>query len=168
MKYISIAVLALFGQASAVRYASSEGPTKVDFGEHDEESTVIREDRFKNGWENPLSWTDGGEDDDVVLTMVDGTMKQTMKNKMKFIENTETILTTVDGGMRPIYDEDGDGVEDNVKKTRDELDRFYDPAVFGVAEDIHNTHHGNLPGHVRKAEYQDKPDSHFGDLVLHI
>ena len=70
----------------------------------------------------------------------------------------------VDGSMRPIYDEDGDGVEDNVKKTRDELDRFYEPMVYFPAEDIHNTHHGNLPGHVRKAEYEDAPAGHHGDL----
>ena len=71
----------------------------------------------------------------------------------------------VDGSLRPIYDEDGDGVEDNVKKTREELDRFYEPAYFHPCEDIHNTHHGNLPGHVRKAEYQDAPMSHSSDLV---
>ena len=168
MKYIAIAALALVGQTQAVRYATSEGPTKVDFGEHEEESTMIREDRFKNGWENPLSWTDDGDRDDVVLTMVDGTLRQGAKSK--FIDNSQkiTILTTLDGQMRPIYDADGDGVEDNVKKTRDELDAFYDPLVFGVAEEIHNTHHGNLPGHVRKAEYEDSPKGHQGDLVLHI
>ena len=70
----------------------------------------------------------------------------------------------VNGSMRPIYDEDGDGVEDNVKKTRDELDRFYEPAVYREAEDIYNTHHGNLPGHVRKAEYEDAPVNHAGDV----
>lgn len=77
-------------------------------------------------------------------------------------------MTMVDGSMRPIYDSDGDGVEDNVKKTRDELDRFYEPAVFGVSEEIFNTHHGNLPGHVRKAEYQDAPASHLGDVLHNI
>lgn len=65
--------------------------------------------------------------------------------------------------MRPIYDEDGDGVEDNVKKTREELDRFYNPTVFNEADDLYNTHHGNLPGHVRKAEYQGEPDGHYSD-----
>lgn len=70
----------------------------------------------------------------------------------------------LDGTFRPIYDADGDGVEDNVKKTYEELDRFYEPAVYGVAEDIYNTHHGNLPGHVRKAEYQGAPEKHFGDV----
>ena len=62
-------------------------------------------------------------------------------------------------GKRRIYDADGDGVEDNVEKTRDELDRFYIPQVFGPAEEMHNTHHGNLPGHVRMEEYEAEPQS---------
>ena len=79
---------------------------------------------------------------------------------------------------RRIYDEDGDGVEDNVHKTRDELDRFYIPAVYGVVEDIHNTHHGNLPGHTRKEEYETEPEYHspfnaddfegFANLKIHF
>jgi hypothetical protein len=47
---------------------------------------------------------------------------------------------------------DGDGIEDNIKFSHDELDEFYDPLVFGVAEDINNTRHGNLPGH-RQLEF---------------
>ena len=50
---------------------------------------------------------------------------------------------------RKIYDEDGDGVEDNVPKSYDELDDFYYPNQFGPVDEINNTHHGNLPGHVR-------------------
>jgi len=64
----------------------------------------------------------------------------------------------VDGAGRPIYDADGDGVEDNVQRTREELDRFYLPNYFFPTEDIYNTHHGNLPGHVRKAEYMGRPN----------
>merc|ERR1712178_446564 len=161
MKYISIAIMALMSQASG--YATSEGPTKADYGEHDDEATVIRADRFKNGWSNPLSWTDDGEDDHVVLTMLDGTLRMSSEKHRRPQEAT-TVLTMLDGTMRPIYDADGDGVEDNVKKTHDELDRFYEPAVYGVAEDIYNTHHGNLPGHVRKAEYQGAPEHHAGDV----
>jgi hypothetical protein len=50
-------------------------------------------------------------------------------------------------------DADGDGVEDNEEWANDfsKLDKFYIPAVFGDAEEIYNTHHGNLPGH-REAE----------------
>ena len=79
---------------------------------------------------------------------------------------------------RRITDEDGDGVEDNEHKTRSELDRFYIPAVFGVVEDIHNTHHGNLPGHTRLEEEEKEPESKpvwtasdftgFADLHLRI
>mmetsp|Transcript_3400 Transcript_3400/g.5738 ORF Transcript_3400/g.5738 Transcript_3400/m.5738 type:complete len:95 (+) Transcript_3400:660-944(+) len=53
-------------------------------------------------------------------------------------------------GANRIYDTDGDGIEDNIRKTADQLDAYYDPAVFGVVEDLHNTHHGNLPGHVQR------------------
>ena len=61
-------------------------------------------------------------------------------------------------GKRKIYDLDGDGVEDNVKRTRDELDDFYYPNQFGDAgDDIYNTHHGNLPGHLRLEEYEMPP-----------
>ena len=125
---------------------------------------MLREDRHKNGWENPLGWVDGGDGDEGVLTMVDGTIRM-LKHK-KHHHGDLTVLTMLNGQQRPIYDEDGDGVEDNVKKTRDELDRFYEPAVFGVAEDIHNTHHGNLPGHVRKAEYEDEPKSHWSHFHI--
>ena len=48
---------------------------------------------------------------------------------------------------RAMTDEDGDGVEDNVHFTSQELDRFYKPPVFGPADEMHNTQHGNLPGH---------------------
>ena len=56
-------------------------------------------------------------------------------------------------GKRRIIDADGDGVEDNVKKTQWELDDFRKPAVYGVAIwDMNNTHNGELPGHVRFGE----------------
>ena len=51
---------------------------------------------------------------------------------------------------REIYDEDGDGVEDNRQDTAEELDKFYLPMVFFPAEEIHNTHHGDMPGHINK------------------
>mmetsp|Transcript_6687 Transcript_6687/g.10742 ORF Transcript_6687/g.10742 Transcript_6687/m.10742 type:complete len:159 (-) Transcript_6687:106-582(-) len=153
--------LALLATASAVqlRYDVSEGPTKVDNGEND--NLVVRREEDDDGdskWVNPNARHDDGEDDDVVVLQTDG---------------SQMILR-----KRRIYDEDGDGVEDNVEKTRDELDRFYIPAVYGVVEDIHNTHHGNLPGHVRREEYEDQPVYHspytasdfegFEDLHIHI
>ena len=96
-----------------------------------------------------------------MLTMVDGSLRHISnkhQHKKSHHEDAGLVLTMIDGTMRPIYDADGDGVEDNVHKTHDELDAFYDPAVFGVAEEIHNTHHGSMPGHVRKAEYEDAPN----------
>ena len=62
-----------------------------------------------------------------------------------------------------ITDEDGDGVEDNQKRTFWELDRFNKPNRFFPLEDLHNTHHGNLPGHVQK-EWdlkQGAPEDHY-------
>merc|ERR1712031_125582 len=84
--------------------------------------------------------------------------------KMKFTLTIATVALVSgisldkDHGKRRIYDLDGDGVEDNVKRSRDELDRFYYPNQFGDAgDDIHNTHHGNLPGHLRLEEYEKPP-----------
>jgi len=55
-------------------------------------------------------------------------------------------------GYNRKYDADGDGVEDNEAWANDfsRLDKFYIPAVFGDAEEMYNTHHGNLPGHRQK------------------
>lgn len=68
---------------------------------------------------------------------------------------------------RKITDLDGDGIEDNVKLDHDELDEFYDPLVFGVAEDIHNTRHGNLPGHTQMwfTDRLTEPTDHRQDIV---
>jgi hypothetical protein len=64
-----------------------------------------------------------------------------------------TLQIKGDGHKKRIIDEDGDGVEDNVKKTQWELDDFRKPAVYGVAVwDMNNTHNGELPGHVRFGE----------------
>jgi len=55
---------------------------------------------------------------------------------------------------KAIYDVDGDGVEDNMKMTSDQLDNFYKPNVFGAPiEHIYNTRHGNLPGERNKWFY---------------
>ena len=70
-------------------------------------------------------------------------------------------------GKRRIYDADGDGVEDNVHTPHDELDKFYLPAVHGVAsEDIYNTHNGELPGHIQKYwdERESEPADHYSTV----
>ena len=98
---------------------------------------------------------------------------------MKFITATALVAMTVldcntsvqainwKRGKNRIYDADGDGVEDNVAKTSSELDEFYDPAVYGWVEDLQNTHHGNMPGHVQR-EFdlkESEPLFHKADLV---
>ena len=70
-------------------------------------------------------------------------------------------------GKNRIYDKDGDGVEDNVEKTSAELDEYYDPAVYGWVEDLQNTHHGNMPGHI-SMEFdlaESEPKYHRSDLT---
>ena len=79
---------------------------------------------------------------------------------MKFITNIAVIALVSQAsavslskdlyGKRRIYDLDGDGVEDNVVKTHRELDEFYKPNTMFPTENIENTPHGNLPGHLQK------------------
>ena len=155
MKFIyTSAVVALLGQASAItlKYAEAEGPTKADYGEADDLVVPRQEPDDKDyKWKNPLGFHDDGTDDDWVVVQVaeeDVSLLQ--------LESKKDLY-----GKRRIYDLDGDGVEDNVKRSRDELDRFYYPNQFGDAgDDIHNTHHGNLPGHLRLEEYEYPPKDH--------
>ena len=159
-------IFALAGcSAHKLRYNESEGPTKADNGELDQ--TVLESSHLGNQkgfaeWKNPLAASDDGELDDKVVLQTDGTVM---------------VLKGDLGRARKIYDADGDGVEDNIERTRDELDRFYHPAVYGVVEDLYNTHHGNLPGHVRKEEEEMQPNywdpygyAHvgFADMKLHF
>lgn len=66
-----------------------------------------------------------------------------------------------------IYDADGDGVEDNVHLTHEELDAYYKPNVFFPTENIYNTRHGNLPGHIQKGYYDIQKEPESMDLVKH-
>jgi len=60
-----------------------------------------------------------------------------------------------------IYDEDGDGVEDNQKLTHDQLDKFYLPNVYSAPiEHIYNTRHGNMPGELNKYFYDAQSEPH--------
>jgi len=79
MKTISLAVLALLGTSQAInlKYSESEGPTKVDFGEDDEDVTSREKDNEYStggakfhGWTNPLAWADEGADDDKVIAQL--------------------------------------------------------------------------------------------------
>ena len=63
---------------------------------------------------------------------------------------SEDIYIQWKRGANRIYDADGDGVEDNEHKSYEELDRFRLPAVFNTSEEINNTQHGDLPGHISK------------------
>jgi hypothetical protein len=141
-----------YTSAIKLEYDTSEGPTKVDLGENDEDMLP------RNGlasWGNPLQWKDAGDDDgSVVLQLSNGSSQRVYLSEGK----RDRTTGPVDGAGRPIYDADGDGVEDNVQRTREELDRFYLPNYFFPTEDIYNTQHGNLPGHVRKAEYEGRPN----------
>jgi len=59
---------------------------------------------------------------------------------------------------RRITDVDGDGVEDNVKLTHDQLDRYWIPnRMVNVSDDVYNTQHGNYPGHERLEDYPSPP-----------
>ena len=91
-----------------------------------------------------------------------------------FIEQNDQSLLLLNAGKggvgwhgRNITDANGDGIEDNEALTHDELDPFYDPLVYGVAEDIHNTKHGNLPGHKNLwwTESQTEPADHRQDII---
>ena len=84
---------------SAVHYKDSEGPTKVDLGEDDEQDGILgRADdstdaKVIKNWkkDNPLDWGwDGGDADETVLTMLDGSVSFP----------SHTVLTMSDGSLR--------------------------------------------------------------------
>ena len=64
---------------------------------------------------------------------------------------------------RDIYDEDGDGIEDNIAFTADQTDKFYLPNRFFPTEHVYNTRHGGLPGFRQKVffEGQSEPTGHW-------
>ena len=65
---------------------------------------------------------------------------------MKFLDFDADDLTDLDGA------EPRDTPEANEDLTQRELDRFRKPVFGPVSHEIHNTHNGNLPGHVRAGE----------------
>lgn len=57
-----------------LRYDEAEGPTKADNGDSDDtviyrESDINGKSDKESGWTNPLSWTDDGTGDDMILDM---------------------------------------------------------------------------------------------------
>ena len=76
------------------------------------------------------------------------TLSQEKDNETNLDEYPTFAQLRWERGNNEIYDEDGDGVEDNVSDGWSSwmFDKFYDPAVFHVVEDINNTKHGNMPG----------------------
>ena len=62
---------------SLIQYAESEGPTKADNGESDQDWFILQrehdinvDDSKASGWTNPLSWADNGDDDDNVVCAI--------------------------------------------------------------------------------------------------
>ena len=92
--------------ASALRYAESEGPTKVDYGE-DDPNVLPRENDYDGtgdyAWTNPLSKTDDGLADETVLTMIRSPPKEEV-----------TVLTMEDGSTVAVdttaFDADGKAI----------------------------------------------------------
>ena len=94
---------------------------------------------------------------DKEFIQTDATNQSKLSLYIKWIESPEELDETAGSlynlGQREIYDEDGDGIQDLAWKLPNyhELDKFYMPRVYGVVEDLHNTHWGGLPGHPEKS-----------------
>ena len=75
MKFALIALV-----ATVAAYDVSEGPTKVDLGESDDQVTIREFDTGNgvkfSGWNNPLAWTDDGTDDEDVLPMLSSSIRR--------------------------------------------------------------------------------------------
>ena len=81
-------------------------------------------------------------------------------NEMIYVPDHQVYLRRVANPMpslaqfkpRRIIDEDGDGVEDNVKMDQYTLDKFRKMVFSPPVADMHNTRNGELPGHHRFGE----------------
>jgi len=134
------------------------------FGEDPEPShhwTTPFADRPKSLVQIPTNSINGV--DDLANNYYDEEMIQTntaVRNYMQIINGPEDIeMLGFSRDFRPfkpvpIYDADGDGIEDNITLTHSQLDSFYKPNVFGAPiEHIFNTRHGNMPGERNKWFY---------------
>jgi len=82
-----------------------------------------------------------------------------MKKEFIMTRNQNLLQMAFAANANEIYDVDGDGVEDNIDFSSEQLDSFYFPTNFNSGEDIYNTRHGGMPGHRQKEFYdaQDEP-----------
>jgi hypothetical protein len=73
--------------------------------------------------------------------------EEAMKKQFLMTKGQDLLQTGFAANANKIFDVDGDGVEDNVDFSSEELDDFYFPTNFNSADDIYNTRHGGMPGH---------------------
>jgi hypothetical protein len=93
-------------------------------------------------------------------------LQKKTKSKGDFVPAISNLSDKEIGySARKIIDKDGDGVEDNVHLTHAELERYRVPHVFGTVEEMHNTHNGELPGHIRYGE-DNLPGRHASHLFV--
>ena len=88
------------------------------------------------------------------------------KIRLGFIDDVEEIYVASEDVylQRDITDKDGDGVEDNVKMSHHELDKFIKPFVYGDVEEMHNTRNGELPGHHLKNDHPEPTGDHASTI----
>jgi hypothetical protein len=88
------------------------------------------------------------------------------KIRLGFIDDVDSIFVANEDVylQRDITDKDGDGVEDNVKLSHHELDKFTKPFVYGDVEEMHNTRNGELPGHHLKNDHPEPKGLHASEI----
>ena len=168
MKYTniaaSLAVFALVNDVSATRVSDM-------FDAYDEETK--KEASMKNREENVdakalAKEIDGDSIKREVKAATAGVADQTMLQLDANIRlgGVQRVYVPEEGIFiqREITDKDGDGVEDNVYYKHHELDKFYKPAVYRTAEEMHNTRNGELPGHHLKEDHP-VPERHNSDII---
>jgi hypothetical protein len=90
---------------------------------------------------------------------------EALKGQYVMTRNEELLQTAFAANANKIYDADGDGVEDNIDFSSEQLDDFYFPTNFNSAEDIYNTRHGGMPGHRQREFYEAQYEPASMELV---
>ena len=80
-------------------------------------------------------------------------------------EPKEKVEAAAQVMIRPIIDADGDGVEDNVERSQEELDRTRKKVFGETVHDLHNTRNGELPGHHNFGDHPEPTGVHIQDTV---